>query len=84
MKFNIRLAPTNMTVRELIDQLGIGGGDATLCGISECLELGDGRWAKGLTIFKSNANVDKTLGDVGWDEARGDDRMPVWLCLHQG
>ena len=73
-----------VTVGELIYQLGLWEGQDDKCGISECVELGDGQWAKGISVFKKDDNRKKTLEEMGWDEDRADQKQPVWLCMHQG
>jgi hypothetical protein len=84
MNFTIYMVSCHVTVGELIYQLGLWEGQDDKCGISECVELGDGQWAKGISVFKKDDNRKKTLEEMGWDEDRADQKQPVWLCMHQG
>ena len=69
-----------MRVKELIEQLGgVSDGD----GVTEIYELGNGRWAEGMTYKKNGELKDKMLKEVGWTERRADGN-PVFLCCKQG
>ncbi len=74
-------APTTLTVKQLIEQLG-GIGDAD--GVTEIYELGDGKWAKGMTYKKDGAHKDKKLEEIGWTKRRGGEAAPVFLCAKKG
>ncbi|KAH0542305.1 hypothetical protein GP486_008648 [Trichoglossum hirsutum] len=77
--------PTILTVGDLIHQLGARTGGSDKCGVTELLEVGDGSWAKGVTIFLNDDNQKKqALAALGWDETRGAAKPPVWLKLHKG
>ncbi|KAI9791243.1 MAG: hypothetical protein M1816_004235 [Peltula sp. TS41687] len=81
-QFSIVRVPCNMTVAELIEQLGADGANDK---VTECVELGEGAWAKGASIVKSNDMAKKTLAQVGWDEDRGEGpKPPVWICVSRG
>ncbi|KAI9676821.1 MAG: hypothetical protein M1817_006660 [Caeruleum heppii] len=82
--FRIFKAYSKMTVKELITTLGGRGGNDKKCGVTECLEQGYGKWAKGSTVFRSDEAAKRTLASMGWDQQRGESRMPVWLALHWG
>ncbi|KAI9814291.1 MAG: hypothetical protein M1832_005931 [Thelocarpon impressellum] len=84
MRFKIFLAPCNVTVKQLISLLGAGEGADDKCGVTECVELGYGRWGKGISVFRADgAKCDQTLEDIGWDAERGDTKKPVWLAVHK-
>ncbi|KAI9884897.1 MAG: hypothetical protein M1823_003304 [Watsoniomyces obsoletus] len=83
-QFTILRCPVNMTVLELLNQLGATKGPADKNGVTECLELGDGYWSKGLSIFKSDGAAKSTLAQVGWDQKRGTSHKPVWLVVSRG
>lgn len=83
-QFSILRAPCSMTVAELIERLGVKGPDNKV-GVTECIELGDGSWAKGVSIVKKDDAAKKTLAQIGWDETRGlGPNRPVWLVVMQG
>ncbi|KAI9787625.1 MAG: hypothetical protein M1839_000156 [Geoglossum umbratile] len=76
--------PTILTVSDLIHQLGAQAGGNDKCGVTELLEVGDGTWSKGVTIFQKDDQKKQTLAAMGWDEARGTTKPVVWLKLHKG
>ncbi|KAH0545400.1 hypothetical protein FGG08_000541 [Glutinoglossum americanum] len=75
---------TILTIGDLILQLGGRAGGNDKCGITELLEVGDGSWAKGITIFQKDDQKKQTMAAVGWDETRGAAKGPVWLKVHKG
>lgn len=81
--FAIVRAPCSMTVGELLQRISPPEGDANnnnnKMGLTECLELGSGAWAKGLTVFKGDNAAKLSLDKIGWDEDRGKRNPPVWL-----
>ncbi len=83
-QFTILQCPINMTVIELLNQLDASKGPDDKNGVTECLELGDGYWSKGLSIFKNDGAAKKTLAQVGWDQKRGVSHKPVWLVVSRG
>jgi hypothetical protein len=83
-KFWIFKVPTIITVGDLIHQLGARTGGNDKCGITELLEVGDGSWAKGVTIFQKDDQKKQTMAAMGWDETRGVTKAPVWIKLHKG
>ncbi len=76
-------APTNMTVAELLTALGATRGAAGKNGLTECVEVGEGVWAKGVSVFRDKPDANKTLAQLGWDDSRGDTQPPVWLVVHR-
>ncbi|KAK4691791.1 hypothetical protein P7C71_g5286, partial [Lecanoromycetidae sp. Uapishka_2] len=77
--FTKHKVPSNMTLKELIKQLGCPQGPGTF-GVTEMIQLGDGHWAAGSTFTQGGDERDKTLAEVGWT-ARRDDDYPVWLVV---
>ncbi|KAL9602961.1 MAG: hypothetical protein Q9219_001486 [cf. Caloplaca sp. 3 TL-2023] len=82
-KWEARLFPTGLTVRELIKQLGAPDEDENKYGVTEVHELGNGRWAAGQTVLLGSEYSKKTLGEIGWSETRGFAAKPVWLKIHK-
>ncbi|KAL8840596.1 MAG: hypothetical protein Q9170_001282 [Blastenia crenularia] len=82
-KFEPRLFPTGLTVRELIKQLGAPDEDEAKYGVMEVHERGDGKWTPGQTILLSSEHAQKTLREIGWSETRGFASKPVWLKIHK-
>ncbi|KAI9798824.1 MAG: hypothetical protein M1825_004997 [Sarcosagium campestre] len=83
--FTILRVPCNITVAELIHQLGARGGGDEQNGVTECLEIGGGRWVKGISVFKSDEMANQTLGQLGWDDSRGHGPLPpVWIAVSRG
>lgn len=72
--------PTSLKVEDLIEQFG-GSGDKD--GITEIYELGNGRWAEGMTYKKDGRFKDKVLKEIGWTKRRGEGN-PVFLCCKKG
>jgi hypothetical protein len=83
-RFKLVRAPTNMTVLELLTVLGATRGAAGQNGVTECVEVGEGVWAQGVSVFGDKNDAKKTLAQMGWDQTRGDTRHPVWLVVHRG
>ncbi|KZF21757.1 hypothetical protein L228DRAFT_269213 [Xylona heveae TC161] len=82
--FAIMRVPTSMTVKDVIHQLGATTGDNAKNGITEVLELGDGRWLKGISFFAADKKSEKPIADFGWDEKRGPGGLsPIWLAVHR-
>ncbi|KAI9841670.1 MAG: hypothetical protein M1837_000464 [Sclerophora amabilis] len=83
--FIIYRAPCGLKVRELLERLGATEGDDTENGVTECLEIGDGLWDKGISSFKSEDSSQQTLEHFGWNEERGKGgNPPVWLTVSRG
>lgn len=81
-QFSIVRVPCSMTIAELIQQLGAEGANDK---VTECIELGNGAWAKGISIAKSDDAAKQTVAQVGWDEARGEGpNRPVWIIVSRG
>jgi hypothetical protein len=80
--FHIFTTSSTTTIKELLYQLGVLG-DPKKIGVTECLELGNGRWCKGLTIMADDERADKTLEFFGWDETKGESRPPAWFAVHR-
>jgi len=83
-------APTNLTVRELID--GAGAREEypadypwQCIGFTEALDNGDGTWAEGTTFLlgDDHRKLNQTLAQVGWTRDRGEagQRPPVTLVF---
>ncbi|KAI9850395.1 MAG: hypothetical protein M1838_005728 [Thelocarpon superellum] len=51
-QFRITMVPCGISVNELVRSLNLGDGPYQQVGVSECIELGDGAWGKGVTVFK--------------------------------
>ncbi len=83
-RFRIFKVYSGVTIKQLIVSLGGTGGNDKKCGVTECVERGDGMWSKGATVYRGDAAASRTLASMGWDHQRGDSRMPVWLALHWG
>ncbi|KAI4168030.1 MAG: hypothetical protein LQ343_006737 [Gyalolechia ehrenbergii] len=82
-KYEPRMFPTDLGVRELIKQLGAPDEEEERYGVVEMHELGDGRWAAGQTILLGSEYANKTLREIGWAETRGFATKPVWLKIHK-
>ncbi|KAL8944775.1 MAG: hypothetical protein Q9216_000197 [Gyalolechia sp. 2 TL-2023] len=83
LKYEPRLFPTDLSVRELIKRLGAPDEEEERYGVVEVHELGDGRWALGQTILLGSESANKTLREIGWGETRGFSARPVWLKIHK-
>jgi hypothetical protein len=79
-----------MTIKEFIEQVGAVARAPPRTkddnvGVCEIIEIGDGIWQKGTAFFKGDAaeRLEQSLGDVGWDEVRGEagKGKPIWLAL---
>lgn len=68
---------TNATVRELIAACG---GDESNA-ITEMVELGSGRWAKGRTFKHEDAKAEWSLERLGWSAKKGVEHPPVWITM---
>jgi hypothetical protein len=52
--------------------------------ITECIELGGGRWARGQTfVFGSHQASDLTLNMIGWGPARNRTGDPLYVYVHK-
>ena len=77
--YEIFKVPCSMLVKEVIARLG--GGEKGC--ITECLELGGGRWGKGRAV-QAEAKAGKERCDgVGWGEGRGEWGEPVWVVVEK-
>lgn len=65
--------PTGLTVSDLCRALGVTGG------ITECHDMGNGKWMKSQTIYPLDARAGKRLEEVGWTAGRGMNSKPVWI-----
>ena len=72
-----RLVPSNMPVRELIQQMGAPEGADDRNGVTECIELGGGRWAQGRTFPIAAEMSRRTVEDAGFAKGHGG---AVWLA----
>lgn len=67
-----------MTVWDLMDGLGMPFQDHY--GIQEMENLGENRYASGLTVTRGSQHASKTLAEVGWSARRSEHR-PIWLLV---
>ncbi|KAI9801716.1 MAG: hypothetical protein M1833_002398 [Piccolia ochrophora] len=82
--FGVHVAPCFLTVKELIIQLGKALNLGGIIGVTECLEAGHGRWAKGISIAKDEDGAEQTLESLGWDNKRGVGGLPpVWVAVNK-
>ena len=73
--YSVHLVPCNMTIRELMTQLGMPeDGDK---GLTEVIKTGGNTWQAGDTFTYHGAAHDRTLGQIGWTAAKG----TVWVCI---
>lgn len=78
-----------MNIKEFIEQLGAAARKPARAkdddvGVCEVIESGDGTWQKGSEFTLGDlTKLGQSLGDIGWDEFRGEAGMgkPVWLVL---
>lgn len=79
------VVPVNMTVKELMQNLGLANDQAKMNIVYECTEKGNGRWASGLKIAGDEKDkVKKTIGDWGWNKSRTgfvNQKPVVWLWV---
>ncbi|KAF2088531.1 hypothetical protein K490DRAFT_55940 [Saccharata proteae CBS 121410] len=78
--FSIFKADCDWSVAKLLDRLGK---KADECVVTECVELGQGKWVKGTSVEGKGDKGKTALRAAGWDEKRGVDRPPVWLVVHK-
>lgn len=76
-RFSKHKAPCDMTVKELIKQLGCPSGAHR--GVTELIQLGDNNYASGDSFTQGGESGKRTLKEVGWTTKR-DDNNPIWLC----
>ncbi|KAF6218679.1 hypothetical protein HO133_006030 [Letharia lupina] len=76
--FTRHKVPSRTSVRDLIRALGAPPGDGV--GVTEMLELGDGRFAAGLTVTQGGADAGRSLGEVGWTQGRSEGK-PIWIVV---
>ncbi|KAH8819793.1 hypothetical protein F5884DRAFT_744183 [Xylogone sp. PMI_703] len=86
---HVKLAvPTNVTVKELMQNLGCNNPDPKKNKIHEVAEIGGGRWSKGLTMCGDDKErMKKKITEFGWDKTRTGrpgERPVVWLWLSKG
>jgi hypothetical protein len=76
--------PCNITVKELMQQMGCDNEEAKENALIELAQGADGRWYKGYTITgDSKDRVKKTLAETGWTADRNgvkEDLVWVWFC----
>ena len=65
--------PTRLTVVDLCQALGVRKG------ITECHEIGNGKWIPSQTIYPTDQRAGKKLEEVGWTADRGKTSKPVWI-----
>ncbi|KAF6241122.1 hypothetical protein HO173_000916 [Letharia columbiana] len=70
--------PSRTRVRDLIRALGAPEGDGV--GVTQMLELGDGRFVAGLSVTRGGADAGRELGEVGWRQGRGGGE-PIWIVV---
>ena len=79
------MVPTNITVKELMQQLGCNNEDPKKNVLHEITEQGNGRWCKGLTMTGDDKErMKKNIVEFGWDMTRTGnpgERPVVWLWL---
>lgn len=68
-----------MLIKELIARLG-GGEKGT---VTECLELGGGKWGKGRCVKAEGKGGKERCDAVGWGERRGEAEEPVWVVVEK-
>lgn len=76
--FTAHKVPSMMTVKDLIKGLGAPAGDQN--GITEMVELGDNRFASGVTIMQGSDDAKKTLAEVGWTQ-RNSEAAAIWFVV---
>ncbi|KAI9816610.1 MAG: hypothetical protein M1827_001743 [Pycnora praestabilis] len=81
--FNIKKVAISTPLKDLIRMAGAKGDDPAKNGITECIEVGNGVWRKGTTIWSKDERAKKTMKDIGWDESRGTTRRPIYLFVHR-
>lgn len=77
--FRIYTAQDNSTVAELITALG--GEDKG--SVTQVWEWGEGRWKKGSRMRKDEEKAGRRLRELGWGEAGGRKKAPVWLYFEK-
>ncbi|RFU27701.1 hypothetical protein B7463_g8645, partial [Scytalidium lignicola] len=82
------LIPTNITVKELMQNLGCNNADPKKNKIYELAEIGGGRWSRGLTMCGDDKErMKKKITEFGWDKTRtgkSGEKPVVWLWLSKG
>ena len=73
------------TIGRMIKAMRKPNDDCIGWGVTECLELGGGRWAKGMTyVFGSHQATENTISGVGWGPNRGrDGKEPCYVYCHR-
>lgn len=80
LSFKIYMALCDYTVKQLIDHMGGGKGDA----VSEAIERGGGRWEQGKTFKYDSDKANITpLNKLGWTKSRGTESEPLWVVFHK-
>jgi len=73
------------TLKELMQNLGCDNKEAKKNKIHEVQEVGNGKWAKGLSASGDDKDkMKKRIGDMGWDASRTGrvgERPVVWLWV---
>ena len=59
---------------------GLGAPEEDNYGLTEMEELGDNRFAAGLTITRGSDLSKKTLAETGWTQRRSE-AAPIWVCV---
>lgn len=84
MKFFV---PANMTVKDMMVQLGCDNKDSNKNVMTEVTEAGNGKWMKGM-VFKGgdNGRMKMSLKDLGWGMDRRRTGLPgqgplIWVYV---
>lgn len=61
------VVPSNMSIKEFMQRIGLNNDDAKMNVLYEIVEKGNGFWSHGLKITGDNKDkVKKTVADYGW------------------
>jgi hypothetical protein len=73
------------TLNRVIAQMRKPETDCQGWGVTNCIELGGGRWAKGMTYIHGSAQAsEQTLGMIGWDSSRNrNGKSPLYVVCHR-
>ncbi|KAF2012119.1 hypothetical protein BU24DRAFT_270151 [Aaosphaeria arxii CBS 175.79] len=73
------------TVNRLIGAMRLPDADCQGWAVTECIELGNGRWAKGVQFHHGQQQAtEQTLGMVGWGKERNrNGESPLYLFCHR-
>jgi hypothetical protein len=84
--YQAHVVPTNITVRQLMQQFGCDNPDPLKNCVHEYVQGVNGKWYKGVSVNGSEIpKMDKKLEEMGWNLWRnGRDREIVWLWFTKG